>query len=138
MKKTLTTMALVAVLGVMAVSCHKEQMNETMRQASDANDVRRVNYTVDGEMHQIELCSDEAWDAFVSRMMNLAQNGHVISMVDEEAADITYAAKEAIVFRTPNQQEAEAWSERMVKDGYTVEVAFDKKNGEFICVATRK
>lgn len=34
MKKTLTTMALVAVLGVMAVSCHKEQMNETMRQAS--------------------------------------------------------------------------------------------------------
>lgn len=138
MKKTMTTMALIAVLGTMATGCQKETTNDAMWCATESSEARKVNYTVDGEAHQIELSSEADWDAFVAYTMELAKKGHSVSMADEGANSIAYAVKEAIVFRTPNQDEAEAWTKRMVDEGYRVDVAFDKEKGDFICVATKK
>ena len=52
MNKTFTTIALIAVLGTMAVSCQKEDsVNPTCLVAESNNTVYTVCYSVDGSSH---------------------------------------------------------------------------------------
>lgn len=135
MRKTFTTIALVAMLGALAVSCQKENIIDETPVVAENVTVYTVSYAVDGVTHQLTLVGDEAWHDFLNRMMALAEEGHEVTFRNEEAASRVVSTKEKVTFTTTNHDEAYAWAEAMLKDGYTVSIHFDKETGIYTCYA---
>jgi len=137
MRKTLTTIALFAVLGTLAVSCQKENIIDETNIVAENDTVYKVSYTVDGVTHQLTLVGDEAWHDFLNRMVALAEEGHEVSFRNEEASLRAVSTKEKVTYTTTNQDEALVWSEMMIKDGYTVTISYDKASGIYTCIAIK-
>ncbi len=137
MSKTLTTIALFAVLGTLAVSCQKENIIDETNIVAENDTVYKVSYTVDGVTHQLTLVGDEAWHDFLNRMVALAEEGHEVSFRNEEASLRAVSTKEKVTYTTTNQDEALVWSEMMIKDGYTVTISYDKASGIYTCIAIK-
>ena len=137
MSKTLTTIALFAVLGTLAVSCQKENIIDETNIVAENDTVYQVSYTVDGVTHQLTLVGDEAWHDFLKRMVALAEEGHEVSFRNEEASLRAVSTKEKVTYTTTNQDEALVWSEMMIKDGYTVTISYDKASGIYTCIAIK-
>ena len=64
MKKTITTIALLAVLGTLAVSCQKENITESTTFIAEDSAIYRISYSVDGVTYQLTLIGDEALQDF--------------------------------------------------------------------------
>ena len=79
MRKTFTTIALVAVLASMAVSCQKETIldNASVLIADEA--AYSVLYTIDGASYQINLVGEDSWNDFLNYMLDLVDEGHRVS-----------------------------------------------------------
>ena len=137
MSKTLTTIALFAVRGTLAVSCQKENIIDETNIVAENDTVYKVSYTVDGVTHQLTLVGDEAWHDFLNRMVALAEEGHEVSFRNEEASLRAVSTKEKVTYTTTNQDEALVWSEMMIKDGYTVTISYDKASGIYTCIAIK-
>lgn len=137
MCKTFTTLALFAVLSTMAVSCQKENIIDENTIVAENGTVYTVSYTVDGVTQQLTLVGDEAWQAFLHRMMALAEEGHEVTFRNEEAASRVVSAKEVVTYSTSNRDDAYSWAEKMVDDGYTVTIRFDKEKKVYNCYAIR-
>jgi len=135
MRKTFTTIALFAVLGTLAVSCQKENIIDETSIVAENGTVYTVRYAVNGVTHQITLVGDEAWHDFLNRMFALAEEGHEVSFRNEEVASRVISTKEKVTFTTTDHDEAYAWAEAMLKDGYTVSIHFDKETGIYTCYA---
>ena len=137
MRKTFTTFALFAVLGTLAVSCQKENIIDETNIVAENDTVYKVCYTVDGATHQITLVGDEAWHDFLNRMFALAEEGHEVSFRNEETASHIVSSKETVTYTTSDHDEAYAWAEVMMKDGYSVSIHFDKESGIYTCYAIK-
>ena len=137
MRKTLTTIALFAVLGTLAVSCQKENIFDETNIVAENGSVYKVSYTVDGATHQITLVGDEAWHDFLNRMFALAEEGHEVTFRNEEAASRVVSTKETITYTTPDHDDAYSWASKMVDDGYTVTIIFDEENKVYNCYAIK-
>ena len=97
MKKTFRTVALMMVLGTLAVSCQKENIVEPNATEAQACTVRAVSNTIDGVEHLTVLHSDEEWDAFLSWMLALSKEGRQVYFRILNATGTTAQTKEAIV-----------------------------------------
>jgi len=137
MRKTFTAIALFAVLGTLAVSCQKENIIDETNIVAENDSVYKVSYTIDGATYQITLVGDEAWHDFLNRMFALAEEGHVVTFCDEDAASRIISTKETVTYTTPDHDEAYAWAESMGKSGYTVTVTFDKEKKTYTCYAIK-
>lgn len=137
MHKTLTTIALFTMLGTFAVSCQKENIIDETPIIGENNTMFTVSYSVDGTTHQIRLVGEDALYAFLNRMMALAEEGHKVSFRYEEAASRVVSTKEKVTYTTTNQDEALAWSVKMIKKGYSVTIDYDKESGIYTCVAIK-
>lgn len=137
MRKTFTTIALFAVLGTLAVSCQKENINDETSIVAENDTVYTVSYSVDGVTYQITLTGDDAWHDFMNRMFALAEEGHEVSFRNEETASSIVSAKEVVTYSTKNRDEAFSWAETMAYEGYTVTISFDKKTGVYTCEAVK-
>lgn len=135
MRKTFTTIALFAVLGTLAVSCQKENIIDETNIVAENDSVYKVSYTVDGVTNQLTLVGEEAWHDFLNRMIAMAEEGHEVSFRNEDAASRVVSAKEKVTYTTSNHDEAYAWAEAMMKDGYAVSIHFDKETGIYTCYA---
>ncbi|MBQ6238057.1 MAG: hypothetical protein IJK07_07550 [Bacteroidales bacterium] len=137
MKKTFITLALLAVLGTLAVSCQKENIIDETSIVEENAKIYTVSYSVDGVNHQITLIGDEAWHDFLNRMFALVEEGHKVSFRNEERASRVASSKESVTYTTTNREEAYTWAEKMTNEGYTVIVSFDKKTGVYTCDAIK-
>ena len=137
MRKTFTTIALVAMLGALAVSCQKENIIDETPVVAENVTVYTVSYAVDGVTHQLTLVGDEAWRDFLNRMMALAEEGHEVTFRNEEAASRVVSTKEVVTYSTPSHDDAYSWAEKMVDDGYTVTITFDKEKKIYTCYAIK-
>lgn len=137
MRKTFTTIALFAVLGSLAVSCQKENIIDETNIVAENGSVYKVSYTVDGVTHQLTLIGDEAWQAFLNRMLALAEEGHEVRFRNEETASRIVSAKEVVTYATKERDKAYAWADAMVEEGYTVTIRFDKETGVYTCEAVK-
>ncbi len=137
MRKTFTTIALFAVLGTLAVSCQKENIIDETNIVAENGTVYTVSYAVDGVTHQLTLVGDEAWQAFLNRMLALAEEGHEVTFRNEEAASRVVSTKEVVTYTTDNGEDALNWAEKMVDDGYTVTITFDKEKKTYTCYAIK-
>ena len=131
MRKTFTTIALFAVLGTLAVSCQKENIIDETSIVAENDKVYSVYYTVDGVTHQLTLVGDNAWHDFLNRMFVLAEEGHEVTFRNEEAASRVVSTKEVVTYSTSSHDDAYSWAEKMVDDGYTVTITFDKEKKNY-------
>ena len=138
MNKTVKVIALCGVLGLTAVSCQKENLvEENTNLVVQARTVRTVFYAVDGVEHRITLIGDDAWNDFLQHMFALAEEGHRVTFRNEEAASSVVSSKETVTFITNMKDEAYAWCEAMVDQGYTVTFTYDPDTNTYKCIAIK-
>lgn len=137
MRKSFTTIALIAVLGTMAVSCQKENIIDQTTVVSESCTSRTVQYTIDGISYTVTFIGEDTWHDFLNYMFALAEEGRMVSFRNVESTSSAAATKETITHTTTNKEEAFAWAEKMGLDGYSVTVRYDKEKGVYTCYAIK-
>ena len=134
MKNNFKKFALIAVLGLTATGCQKENMLPLSGNEQTMETIQVV-YSINGEVFQTTL-SESEWDAFLERMMALAREGYEVSF-SKNRSSLTSQSKEIVTFVTTSEQKAHAWSNEMLNQGYEVTISYNQKTGEYTCIATR-
>ena len=137
MKKRLVSVALLAVLSIMAVSCQKETVAEPQSKNAELGTVYTVHYTINGITHTEILGSDAEYDALLMRLLALVRMGYEVEIVNGNGPASATLALEVITFSTTNEQEAIAWVKQKTLEGYRVHVSFDQTTGVYNCIAYR-
>lgn len=137
MSKRTRTVALFIVLSVAAISCQKETFNDVIDNQTEVTMSRSVSYMVDGTLYHATLHSDAEWDALMHRLLALARNGHRVVLANGNNVTTSSLSKEVVTFTTTDEEEANHWAAQMTANGYTVSISYDKKTGEYNCIAVK-
>ena len=137
MNKTIITVALIGMLTTLAVSCQKENIEVERAEATEQVAVYSVSYTIDGTREEITLAGEVAWKGFIARMLDLAEEGHRVSFRMEDGTQRIVTSKETITYSTTDREEAFEWAEKMIRQGYTATVEYDKKEKRYNCYAIK-
>lgn len=137
MRKTIITVALIGMLATLAVSCQKENIEVERTEATEQVAVYSVSYTIDGTREEITLAGEVAWKGFIARMLDLAEEGHRVSFRMEDGTQRIVTSKETITYSTTNREEAFEWAEKMIRQGYSATVEYDKKEKRYNCYAIK-
>lgn len=137
MSKTFISIALIAVLASMAVSCQKETIINQPAIVSESCATYTVQYTIDGVSRTVTLIGEDTWHDFLAHMFSLAEEGRVVSFRKVASTSNTAATKETITHTTDSKEEAYAWGEKMYDKGYAVSVIYDEKTGTYTCIARK-
>lgn len=137
MKKTTTTLALLAVLSLANTSCQKENMEnsatrETTEQAYAENS---IVYSIDGQTYTASFRTPEEKEAFFLQLMAIARQGHVVNIRSTQRTQSL--AKEKVTYQTENPEDAAKWCMKMEHLGYVVSITFDENTGVYTCVAIK-
>ena len=135
MKQNVKTVALLAVLSMAAVSCQKENDVLPLGGSEQTTGTIQVLYSINGEVFQAAL-SESEWNAFVERMLALAREGYEVSF-SKNRSSLTSQSKEKVTYVTKNKEEAVAWSNAMINQGYVVTITYDQTTGEYTCTAIK-
>ena len=135
MKKSIKTVALLAVLSVAAVGCQKETsvVPQTGVEASDT--VYTVRYVINDVTHTETLIGEQAWADFLQRMLALAEEGYRVTVSRNTNTAQCSKTKDAVTFKTKNKKEAYDWLDYMTEQGYEVTITYNPQTGEYTCVA---
>jgi hypothetical protein len=136
MKRTIITVALLAVLGTLAVSCQKETVNEISPVVTQSATSYTVTYYIDEVRLQTRVNNDEELSLLLNQLAALARKGHRVAVHKGDTASQSLT-KEKLTFHTNNKEEAIAWCNEMLLNGYMVQMTFDEVTGEYICVAIK-
>ena len=138
MKKTIRTIALMAVLGLVAVGCQKEsslspQSTATYEEAT----IHSVNYTIDGVSRNASFVSEEEWEVFLYRLIAKAEEGYSVSFRNANTGPNMKQSREIVTHTTRSRKDAYEWSDAMEAKGYTVHIDYDKTTGVYTCTAIK-
>ena len=134
MNKTFRNVALLAALTLAATACQKEN-DITPLGTEQTSETLQVVYAINGEVYHATL-SESEWDAFVERMLALARKGYEVTFA-RNTSSLSSQSKEVVTFVTEIEQEAHAWANDMIDQGYSVTISYDKKTGKYTCIATK-
>ena len=137
MKTKFISMALFAILSTMSVSCQKETLVEPQVFDSEVGTLRTIHYTIDGVKRSITITGDSAMKTFVDHMVELANHGYTINIVDPNARTNGIESKEVLTYTTKNKDDASTWSAKKINEGFEVTIVQNPKTGEYTCIATR-
>ena len=137
MKRTITTIALLAVLGTLAVSCQKENDSVQTPIEAESSTIYKICYSIDGKVYRITLVGDDTWHDFLNRMLALAEEGHRVSFRNENASSQDALTKEVITYTTNDHDDAYTWAEKKLNEGYEVTVEYDRETGKYTCTAIK-
>lgn len=137
MSKRTRTVALFIVLSMTAISCQKDNFNDVIGNQTEVTMSRSVSYMIDGTLYHATLHSDAEWDALMHRLLALARNGHRVALANGNNVITSSLSKEVVTFTTDNEEEANAWADTMIKQGYTVNIEYDEKTNRWICTAIK-
>lgn len=139
MKKHMISVALIAVLATMAVSCQKEDISTmaTETSVSDARTVYTVQYAVDGVLHSATIHNEAEEQALMQYLMALTREGKEVSIYDENAYNNSIATKDTQVHTTTSEENASTWSIGKTREGYKVTIVFNSDTSEYTCIAIR-
>lgn len=135
MKRTLITVALLAVLSATAASCQKEDIAAPISTTTEIGTMRSVVYTIDDIEHRVTLFNDAEWDTFIDTMMDLSVQGRRIRFFNESSGTHETSSKEILKLTTENVDEAKKWAKEKSDQGYIVSITY--KDGKYTCIATR-
>ena len=137
MKRTIKTVALLAVLSVAAVGCQKETIVVPQTGVEASGTVYTVRYAINGVTHTETLIGEQAWADFLQRMLALAEEGYRVTFSRNGDTTQYATSKEVVTFKTKNKTEAYTWLDEMVEAGYAVTITFNPQTGEYTCIAVR-
>lgn len=137
MKKVIRTVALIAVLGMMAPACQKEPVSEPLAQVGSVKTIHTVYYSVDGVTNTASFNSEENWLFFLGQLFALAEVGYEVSFWDSETVVNTTDDREIVTYTTRDKDEAVAWADTMRKNGYTVSISYDSVTNTYTCTAVK-
>ncbi len=143
MRKQFRTVAIMALLASLSAGCQKERVAPVIESEAIgygfANVTKRtVCYTVDGVNYQVTLTGDAAWNDFLRSMLDMAEHGCTVTVSAGNGTTQQGVAKEVVTYTTANKDDAVAWCDNMINNGYAVTMIYDSENGVFICTAERK
>lgn len=134
MKKVFRKVALIALIGLAATGCQKEEMVEPQNTIAEIN-YKTVYYSIDGIETQVSFVSEETWVQFLDWLVALAEQGHRVSF--RNANQERRTTKEMVTYITSDHDDAVHWANMMEKKGYQVTIVFDDVNKEYTCTAIR-
>ena len=129
--------ALLAVLSLATTSCQKENLTEPSLQGieEDSSTVCVMSYSVDGIAGRISLKTPAEREAFIHRMIALAEEGHRVTFRQENSTVNALAPKDVKTYSTKDKDKAYAWADQMALLGYTVTVEYNENTGVYTCTA---
>ena len=137
MKKSIKTVALLAVLSVAAVGCQKETIVVPQTGVESSGTVYTVRYAINGVTHTETLRGEQAWADFLQRMLALAEEGYRVTMSRCTNTAQYSDSKEVVTFTTTDKKRAYEWLNEMMEAGYTVTFSYNQQTGEYTCIAYR-
>ena len=138
MRKTTRTVALFAMLSMLAVGCQKENI-ETIRPdtpKNEENSAYSMYYIIDGVLDTVVLHSATERTAFFNYIVGLTEQGYVVSVYDDSYVAGT-DARDVVTFSTTVKEKAVSWADDMTAQGYKVTISYDSTNGVYNCVAIK-
>lgn len=129
--------ALALLLGGLLPACQKEEMVEQNYHAVENNQTATITYVIDNELYTAEIRNDREREELFSFLLSMAKEGHKVSCYDESKREQTYGAKEKVTFTTTNKTDAYKWVDKMIGEGYEVDLTYDEKTGMYTCTAIR-
>ncbi len=135
MKKTVKSIAILAVASMVVTGCQKENMVEFKNgSVAETTDIV-VWYTVDGVTMHASFSNEAAWEAFLDKLIVIAEEGHLVTFRNNSQTQSV--TKEVVTFVTESHAEALDWSKKMAKAGYEVSIDYDETTGEYTCTAIK-
>ncbi len=137
MKKTFIILS--AFVALMATSCQKETDNAfegIPLTGASVQESSVVCYIIDGVFYRVVVQDDATNATLLQKLMDLVQKGHRISLYREDLCQQDAMTKDVVHYDTKDQKEMEVWVNKMVDDGYVVEVVLE--NGVYHGTATKK
>lgn len=138
MNKKVMKAALFVVLSSMTVGCQKEDFpTNTTEITGVANPSCTLVYSINGVVFTSTYATEEECHAFMLHLMELSREGNEIVVSANDYGSNVLGTKETVTYTTPSSDDAAAWSEKMIKDGYRVYVTYDSVKKVHICVAVK-
>lgn len=135
MKHTIKMATICVVLGIAAVGCQKEKINESMDIVNPGYEIRTMTVSIDGVNHIETLQDGRALHDFLFRILALSEEGHRVSFRYNNAKTTVLPTKKTVTYSTTDPADAEAWISNMLDQGYTVYIEYDEKTGTYHCTA---
>ncbi len=133
------TFTLIALLGILAVGCQKENQVETSitnNTPAEAKTTTIMRYDVNGTTFYDTLYSAPEVDAFYDNMLTLAYSGDTVTIYGNTVTAMT-EMRDVVTFSTDDAQKAKAWIAQKHLDGYDVTIQYDPETGKYNCTASR-
>ncbi len=137
MKKVFASVAILAVLCTMSVSCQKERLDEPQKVAMEDESVRIINYVVDDVESSVVFYNDTAWMLFLDDLFDLSRQGHSVTVYDVGAFQNNMVTDETLTYVTTIKNLAVLWTSKKIEEGYRVTVFYNNTTGEYTCIAIR-
>lgn len=137
MRKKIYTVAFLATLSLMSVSCQKESFVEQTVPAEETMVYATVTYSVDGVVCTVDTESETDYNALISSLVALAGQGHRVTFCRGNSIASHSMTKEEVTYTTTDYNDAQMWSKSMAENGYSVTITFDEKTGVYTCLAVK-
>lgn len=141
MNKKIITVALMALLSILSVGCSKQD-GFSISVDGNGNEYRvrqnlMVYYTIDGRRGElVEIMNDAELYRFMDKMVGEAYRGHVVNVTPGK--QINGGTKEKTSHTTTNRGEAVSWSTKKMREGYSVEIRYNRDTKTYTCTAEKK
>ena len=132
--------ALSLVLVGMATSCQKDDemiSSQELSQKSLAQETSTLFFKIDGKEYYKKFNSPEVREDFISYLISLTLRGHIITIQSNGSSEYAPEETDKQEIETADKLEIKDWTIKMSKEGYEVEINFDKETGTFRGIATR-
>lgn len=129
-------MALCFLLGISLAACHKEHIRWE-DPLCHIDHAITLNYSILGENHSIVVDSDAEWDTFMRQMMTHVREGYILQMAGDDTPPIDPQNCDTQPYVTDSEDDANQWAKKKVREGYNVTIIYDKKNGQYVCIASK-
>lgn len=133
MKITFKKAVFYSLLALTATGCQKE-VYESLTNNDRVETVINVVYSINGEFHCEVLHGEDAWQAFIDRMLALAREGYDV-VFSRYNNTLISQSKEVVTYTTKSESDAHDWANSMAGQGYFVEISYDSKTGIYTCTA---
>ena len=137
MKRIIRTVAFLSVMGMLATGCQEKDVIIPNQLQNVVTPVCTVHYTINGMAGTATFNSEEEWLLFLERMFALAEEGYSVSFYDGDHQGAVVSSKEKVTYTTRDMDDAIAWANLMVKNGYDVSVEYDNTTGIYTCTAVK-
>lgn len=128
-----------ALLSILSVGCSKQ---EGFSLIVDGNEYRvrqnlMVYYTIDGRRGElVEIMNDAELYRFMDKMVGESYRGHVVNVIPGKQQK--GETKDKTTHTTTSRGEAVSWSTKKIREGYSVEIRYNRDTKTYTCTAVKK